>query len=111
MRRRPSSGVSKPARRRRSVVLPQPEGPGRVRNSPGRTSSETRSRATTSPYVFRTDSIETAPRMPGTRAIVDDGAPARAPAASGLARLQVEALLPLAGGLALVVHALDDRSN
>src|SRR4030042_131874 len=103
MRSRPSSGVSKPALRRRSVVLPQPEGPRRVRNSPGRTSSETRSRATTSPYVFRTDSIETAPRIPGTRAIVDEGAPVRALPASGLPGLQVEALLHLAGGPPLVV--------
>ena len=38
---RPESGNPKPAIIRSVVVLPQPEGPSRVRNSPGRTSSLT----------------------------------------------------------------------
>src|SRR5512143_1791202 len=79
-------------------------------NSPGCTSSETRSRATTSPYVFRTDSIETAPRIAGTRVIVDEGARARALAGS-LLRPEVEARLHPAGRVALVVHALEDRAD
>ena len=58
-RRRPA--VSKPAIRRSSVVLPQPEGPSSVRNSPAATSSETSSTATTSPYDLRTERSDTAP--------------------------------------------------
>ena len=41
----PSSGVSKPAIRRSNVVLPQPEGPRRAKNSPRSTESDTRSTA------------------------------------------------------------------
>src|ERR1700746_2495195 len=33
----PASGVSSPAKSRSVVVLPQPEGPSRVKNSPGAT--------------------------------------------------------------------------
>src|SRR6185295_7328149 len=62
MRIAPASGCSKPARSRSSVVLPQPEGPSRVRNSPGRTSSETSRRARTSAYDFETPWTDTAPR-------------------------------------------------
>src|SRR5260370_4437174 len=39
-RMRPSSGISKPASRRNSVVLPQPEGPSSAKNSPGKISSD-----------------------------------------------------------------------
>src|SRR5215213_7223445 len=42
---RPSFGVSKPASMRRSVVLPQPDGPSSAKNSPSRISSESRSTA------------------------------------------------------------------
>ena len=42
---RPSVGRMKPARMRRSVVLPQPEGPSSVTSSPSRISSETSSSA------------------------------------------------------------------
>src|SRR5215208_1836454 len=43
-----------PAMRLRVVVLPQPDGPTRATNSPSSTPSETRSTATTSPYVLVT---------------------------------------------------------
>ena len=38
---RPLSAWLKPAMRRRSVVLPQPDGPRKAKNSPGRTSTST----------------------------------------------------------------------
>ena len=38
---RPEVGRSKPAMIMRNVVLPEPEGPSSVRNSPGATSSDT----------------------------------------------------------------------
>src|SRR6476660_7783879 len=50
---RPSSGRSKPAISRSVVVLPEPDGPSSVKNSPAGISRSTRSTATTSPYVFR----------------------------------------------------------
>src|SRR3989454_1279773 len=50
---RPSSGRSKPAISRSVVVLPEPEGPRSVKNSPAGISRSTRSTATTSPYVLR----------------------------------------------------------
>src|SRR4051794_10478260 len=50
---RPSSGRSKPAISRSVVVLPDPEGPRSVKNSPAGISRSTRSTATTSPYVLR----------------------------------------------------------
>ena len=48
-RMRPSSGVSKPASMRSSVVLPQPDGPSSAKNSFSRMSSETPSTAATGP--------------------------------------------------------------
>src|SRR5439155_496506 len=51
---RPSSGRSKPAISRRVVVLPEPEGPSIVKNSPRAMSRSIPSTATTSPNVFRT---------------------------------------------------------
>jgi hypothetical protein len=45
----PSVGSSKPASMRRSVVLPQPEGPSREKNSPARTVTETWSKAVKAP--------------------------------------------------------------
>src|SRR5712691_280324 len=50
---RPSSGRSKPAISRSVVVLPEPDGPSSVKNSPAGISRSTRSTATTSPYVLR----------------------------------------------------------
>ena len=49
IRMRPSSGVSSPATMRRSVVLPQPEGPSRAKNSPSSMDRDTLSTATTLP--------------------------------------------------------------
>src|SRR5262245_51643688 len=46
MEMRPASTLSRPARSRRSVVLPQPEGPRSTRHSPGWTSRSTSRTAT-----------------------------------------------------------------
>src|SRR5262245_17871354 len=51
---RPASGRSNPAIKRSVVVLPEPDGPSRVKNSPGAMSRSTPSTATTSPYALRT---------------------------------------------------------
>src|SRR5579885_3549347 len=56
---RPSSGCSKPAMTRSVVVLPEPDGPSSVKNSPAATSTSTPATATTSPYVLRTPRRET----------------------------------------------------
>src|SRR5580765_4302786 len=64
---RPSSGRSKPAISRSVVVLPEPEGPSRVKNSPAGISRSTRSTATTSPYVLRIPSSRTSISAAGTR--------------------------------------------
>src|SRR3989339_1177856 len=48
-RMRPSSGVQKPAIMRRSVVLPQPDGPSRKKHSPSWISRDTPSTAVTLP--------------------------------------------------------------
>src|SRR4029453_15386050 len=48
---------SKPAMRRRAVVLPHPDGPRRVTNSPWAMSSETSSTAVTSPSRVRTGKV------------------------------------------------------
>ena len=55
----PSVGSSKPPIIRSSVVLPQPEGPSREKNSPRRIASETSSTATKSPKRLLTRSIST----------------------------------------------------
>src|SRR5581483_4226979 len=52
-RTRPASGRSKPAISRSVVVLPEPEGPSIVKNSPCAISRSTCAIATTSPYVLR----------------------------------------------------------
>src|SRR3954452_5062291 len=51
---RPSVGRSNPAIMRRQVVLPEPDGPSIVKNSPRRISRSTPSTAVTSPNVLRT---------------------------------------------------------
>src|SRR3954454_5536838 len=56
---RPVSGRSKPAMIRSVVVLPEPDGPSSVKNSPSPTFRSTSSTATTSPYVFRMPSTLT----------------------------------------------------
>src|SRR3990167_2618801 len=49
MRMEPALGCSKPAIRRRQVVLPEPEGPSMEKNSPSWISMDTLSTALTSP--------------------------------------------------------------
>src|SRR6185437_4248219 len=56
---RPASGVSKPASRRRSVVLPQPEPPNSANSSPRATSRSTPATASTSPKRLVSPSIWT----------------------------------------------------
>ena len=56
-RMRPSSGVSKPASIRSSVVLPQPLGPSSAKNSPAQMSSDSRSTARKLPNFFTTASM------------------------------------------------------
>jgi hypothetical protein len=61
---RPASGVSNPAIMRRSVVLPQPEGPSRVKNSPASMLKSTRSTAGMVPAKMReTPDMVIAPRL------------------------------------------------
>ena len=48
----PSSGVSRPAKQRSNVVLPQPDGPNRTRNSPDSISNDTLLRALMPLYVL-----------------------------------------------------------
>src|SRR6185437_8442104 len=55
----PLSGCSKPAIIRSVVVLPEPDGPSSVKNSPAATFRSTLSTATTSPYVLRTPATPT----------------------------------------------------
>src|SRR5690348_5252066 len=61
---RPVSGCSKPAIIRSVVVLPEPDGPSSVKNSPSPTVRSTSSTATTSPYVLRAPSTRTSPLVP-----------------------------------------------
>ena len=49
----PVSGISNPAAIRKAVVLPQPDGPSRLTNSPGCKARSSDSRATVVPKVFR----------------------------------------------------------
>ena len=67
-RTRPRSTVSRPARMRRSVVLPQPLGPSRLKKVPPGIVRSTSSRATTSPKRFVTPSTRTCPRRPSAAA-------------------------------------------
>ena len=50
----PASGRSNPAIRRSSVVLPEPDGPSMVKNSPSATSRSTPATAASCPYMRRT---------------------------------------------------------
>src|SRR5260363_107410 len=72
-RMRPSSGVSKPASMRNSVVLPQPLGPSSAKNSPARMSSETPSTARKLPKVLTTFSIRRIGGWGSGRGTGDDG--------------------------------------
>src|SRR4030088_1874570 len=66
---RPSSGISKPAIIRNSVVLPQPEGPSSAKNSPALMSSDSRSTALKRPNFLTTASI----RSSGTSVVYASG--------------------------------------
>src|SRR5256885_4343657 len=71
-RMRPVSSSQNPATMRNSVVLPQPDGPSSVKNSPSRTAIETLSTARTAPKVRATPSIVIAvTRAPSARAADD----------------------------------------
>src|ERR1043165_4943851 len=63
-RMRPVSSSQKPATMRNSVVLPQPDGPSSVKNSPSRTEIDTLSTARTVPNVRATPSIVIAVKRP-----------------------------------------------
>jgi hypothetical protein len=54
----PLVGASKPASMRKSVVLPQPEGPSSEKNSPRPMSKSSSSTACTLPKCFDTPRIE-----------------------------------------------------
>src|SRR5580700_8323263 len=67
----PVSAASSPAISRRTVVLPDPEAPSSVKNSPSRTSSDTSSTAATFPKDLETDLSSTMqPGAPGRSALV-----------------------------------------
>src|SRR5258708_25688133 len=85
---RPASGVSKPASRRSSVVLPQPELPSRANSSPRSMTRSTLSTAVIAPKRLVTPSMRTI-ALPLTSSSRLDGRPQ--PAA-------LTALLGVAGG-------------
>src|SRR5262245_28582643 len=64
---RPSEGSSKPPTMRRSVVLPQPDGPSSPKNPPRRMSIETASTAATSPKRLVRPRISTLVSLPISR--------------------------------------------
>src|SRR5438105_8508022 len=57
----PEVGVSSPATMFKSVLLPQPDGPTRIRNSPASTSMSMPLRMSVAPKLLRTSRIESAP--------------------------------------------------
>src|SRR5712691_12317252 len=69
---RPCVGDSKPAMRRRTVVLPHPDGPRRVTNSPWAMPSEASSTAVTSPSRARAGKVlvRCSQRQPEALAVV-----------------------------------------
>src|SRR4051794_34446584 len=86
----PASGVPKPASIRSSVVLPQPDGPSRAKNSPARISSDSLSTATKPPKRFVTPSMRSsgmsatgAARGGSCKACWSVMVPARGPHANG----------------------------
>src|SRR5215475_2139121 len=86
MRISPLVGGSSPAIMRSSVVLPQPDGPRRTRNSPSRVTRSTPSTARTSPNTLRTARVSTvamaqvdAMGAAGARRAVRSRNPRRAP--------------------------------
>src|SRR3954452_23841045 len=79
----PPSGSSKPAIRRRQVVLPEPEGPSMAKNSPSATAKLTPSTARTSPKRRTTLSNSTAAAMGSQAAPAQDRDVVRHPAVVG----------------------------
>src|SRR5258706_15187920 len=75
MRMSPPSGLKKPAARLSKVVLPHPDGPSSVMNSPRRTDSETSRSAIASPKRFVTESKRTATSSPAANPVICAGAP------------------------------------
>src|SRR5215470_5229003 len=65
MKTSPSVGTAKPATQASVVVLPDPEGPSSVRNSPARAVSVTPSTARVAPYVFTRPSMRTSAPLAG----------------------------------------------
>src|SRR3954464_5641807 len=96
---RPPSGRSKPAIRRSVVVLPEPEGPSSVKNSPRRTSRSMLSTAITPPYALRTP----ASRMSSSRAAT------AATGSAGASAAMVERLLEDVEPAAELVVGRDER--
>src|SRR4030095_15166082 len=78
----PASGSTSPATMRSTVLLPQPDGPRRDRNSPGTASSETSATATTAPNDLRSPETRSAGAAPLT---AGDTSPARRGSTSDLA--------------------------
>src|ERR1700722_20373590 len=75
---RPSSGISRPASRRNSVVLPQPEGPSSAKNSPCKISSVSPATALTPEKRLPTASNRTSGGGAGSLRDADaGGAPSR----------------------------------
>src|SRR4029079_13678350 len=90
----PASGCSKPAIRRKQVVLPEPEGPSMAKNSPSAISRVTPSTARTLPKRREVLTNLTAAGM--------EFAPSRArPAPKGTGRLLVDELLAEDGDVVL----------
>src|SRR5687768_17781966 len=72
----PSSGISKPAIMRSVVVLPDPEGPSMVKNSPAGMSRSTESTATTSPNrLVRPLTLMSGAPASGAKRLLQDGEP------------------------------------
>src|SRR5216684_3490214 len=78
MRMSPPSGLKKPAARLSKVVLPHPDGPSSVMNSPRRIDSETSRSATASPKRFVTESKRTAMSSPAANPVVCAATPVSA---------------------------------
>src|SRR6266700_1542964 len=68
---RPSSGISRPASSRNSVVLPQPEGPSSAKNSPWKMSSDSPATALVTEKRLVTPSNRTSGGSAGFRQGID----------------------------------------
>src|SRR5205823_9022720 len=80
MQTSPASGATKPAMLRSAGVLPQPDGPSRVKNSPAATWSEKSSSARTAPYCLVTPRNSTSVGSVSERTTRDVSGVVRAPA-------------------------------